>query len=43
MPRILGHSVGIAGIGKLEDRLITLLELDNLLSADDLRQVDQVV
>ncbi|NMA01231.1 MAG: purine-binding chemotaxis protein CheW [Clostridia bacterium] len=42
-PRILGHSVGIAGIGKLEDRLITLLELDNLLSADDLRQVDQVV
>lgn len=41
-PHLLGKSVGIAGIGKLEDRLITLLELDNLLSIDDLKQVEQI-
>lgn len=42
-PHLLGKSKGISGIGKLEGRLVTLLELDNLLDADDLKQVEEAV
>jgi purine-binding chemotaxis protein CheW len=31
----------IAGIGKLEDRLVILLDLDKLLSVDELRGIEQ--
>lgn len=32
----------ISGIGKLEDRLVILLDLDRLLDLDELRQVDSL-
>ena len=35
--------MGIAGIGKARGSINYIIEPDNLLSADDLRQVDQVV
>ena len=33
----------IAGIGKLEDRLVILLDLDRLLSVDELRGIDRTL
>ena len=33
----------IAGIGKLEDRLVILLDLDKLLSVDELRGIDRTL
>lgn len=33
----------IAGIGKLEDRLVILLDLDKLLSVDELRGIEQAL
>ena len=32
----------ISGVGKLQDRLLILLDLDKLLSADDLEQLTQI-
>lgn len=41
-PMVCGADSGyVKGVGKLEDRLLILLDLDRLLNAEELRKVDQ--